>query len=137
MEELYKSLIINLNTLRLYDLSDKDEECGSPTGLSTVISALYLLVKYNPELQHIKVNDRVLYYHLFDLAKIELKDLYNDNCWDENNNKFDCSIDDFILSDWMLRIETYDEYYYSNGAYNLYGVMLVQLQRLILLLKPN
>ena len=137
MEELYKSLIINLNTLRLYDLSDQDKECGSPPGLSTVISALYLLVKYNPELLQIKVNDRVLYYHLFNLAKIELEHLYHDYCWDNYKDESEYSINDFISSGWMSRIEDYDEYYYSNDAYNLNGVMMVQFQRLVLLSKPN
>lgn len=130
MEELYRSLIINLDVIRKYDLTQQDSESGSPTGLTTVISMLYLLVKNNNELLQVEVDGKLLHYYLFNLAKIVLIDNYEDKCCDEEKEEY--TLEEYI-SEWMHKPQKYSEYYYSNDAYDLYGVTLIQLQRLLLL----
>lgn len=132
MEELYRSLILNLDTIRHYDLTNDDSESGSPTGLTTIISMLYLLVKNNNELLQIEVNGKLLYYYLFNLAKYVLIDDYEDKYSDEEKTEYSLEM---YISEWMNKPQKYYEYYCSNDAYNLYGVTKIQLQRLLLLSK--
>jgi hypothetical protein len=136
MEQLYISTITNFKNLTEYDLRNEDDESGCPSGLTAAISMLYLLVKYNQELLKIQVNGKVLHDHLFEFSRDFLIQHYRDYCWDENKDENEYTMDLFI-HDWMQKEEDYDEYYYSNGAYNLDGVTEIQLQRLLLLSKPN
>jgi hypothetical protein len=124
MNQLYETLLTNISIIT----SLQTQLSGPPTGLQTFINMLYLLVTNDTTLVHYKVNDKLLYDYLDDIAKIVLVNLYHDYLFDQDeDNERNWHI---FIKLWIDDTIHYDDFYYSNDAYNLDGVNLVQLQHL-------
>lgn len=129
IEELYTSLLLNFSTLTNYKINDKTD-VGAPSATESTIALLYQLVKNNRHLVFLPTNNgKRLFDYLIEFAIDYLADELADNSVEHMR-------EEYILNNWLNQNEKYSDYYCSNGAYNLYGVNLIQLRELLKLSKP-
>ena len=136
IENLYKSILLSLND---FDIKE-ESECNLNT-FNSVISLLFNLINKHNHLIHIKVDDKLLCDYLFPVVKIFCQQSYSD--WIAigiqslgTDIKDTFTIDLYILKVWIKKQNDFKDYYYTNDAYEMHGIIEIQLRRL-LLQSPN
>ena len=135
--KLYKNLVLNLNLMTDYDYTmdeKKNGESGSPDASYSSIALLYAIIKKNDELLELKINENNLFSYLITYARMYLNSDYNNYIQD---HKLNITLDDYILKIWINIEKNHMEYYYSNGAYDLYGIAGIQLRKLLIMSMKN
>jgi hypothetical protein len=116
-------------------MDDKNNgESGSHDASYSSIALLYAIIKKNNKLLELKINENKLFSYLVIYARMYLKSDYDDYIQD---HKLNITLDDYILNIWINKKENHMEYYYSNGAYDLYGIAGIQLRKLLIMSMIN
>jgi hypothetical protein len=128
--EIYCALLENLNLQEIEQSFGSYVETieGCPSYYEAYIGLLYQIVVKNKNLVNIKVKGNNLHWYLMNIARISLKDYWKDWMYDSNEN---IQLDNFILDHWILFNDSTHNYYYSNGAYQLFGVTNILLRELL------
>lgn len=118
MEETYSLL---LQSIDLNDLYSETDVNGCPTYLESYITLLYNIVSKHPELINVDVNGHKLDYYLINI----IKNMINNKYIEYSNDSIE------FIKKWANIKESPSDYYYSNGAYNLYGISIIVLRKLL------
>jgi hypothetical protein len=131
--ELYKNLLLNLELISNYDYSFNElnnGESGFPDASYSTIALIYSLIKKNNKLLEIQIDENNLFSYLIKYVRLYLKSRYDDYVLDHKSN---ITLDDYKLNKWINIKEKSSDYYYSNDAYNLYGITGIQLRKLLIM----
>jgi hypothetical protein len=132
IENLYKSILLSLND---FDIKE-DSECNLNT-FNSIILLLFNLINKHHHLIHIKVNDKLLSDYILPVVKIFCQQDYSDwiaignhSLGIDINEMF--TIDLYILKVWIKKQNNYRDYYYTNDAYEMHGIIELQLRSILL-----
>jgi hypothetical protein len=127
MEQIFKQLVLmlqtdcaNLNMLPELDgLLRKDE---------SIVNLLYNLATNDLSLLKLDIDGLPVKHYLCAYAKCYVEDEWNDYCTDNN---VEMSYDDYLTNEWLTNDDSEQNYYYSNGAYQMWGVTAILLRNMI------
>ncbi len=124
LKQLYDNLLDNADYFSQYEKPNPLSVRGTPSNDELYISMIYKLIITNPALIDNKNK----------LLKILIKftkELINDDIPIDIEN-----VDEYILNGWLnTKDAVSSDYYYTNGAYCLFGIQLIQLKEMIRMIK--
>jgi len=129
--ELFNVLVKSLPEACIFDHQTKKEIDGSLDEFDSCVGLVYCLFQKNKNFITNIIDDKPVKYYLMEAVKRISLDEYHDHMSDEKLTTEELNHETYIIEILLKNIESSRNHYYSNGAYNMYGITQIVLFTLL------